>query len=150
MAVDLVSVTALVVSCVAFIVAVADWLQLGREAPWDAQWGEDGVMVLTRRHYWPVWIEALVNFHGGGVSVANDAAAPVRVLTRGSSLVLVFGPGGRGSALEVFYRRASLWQVGRMFLRRPVPPNPYWSAWAMDGSRSWSTPVLFSGMDRSS
>lgn len=149
MTVELVSVTALVVSCVAFLVAVADWLQLGREAPWEVEWGTDGVMVLTRRHYWPVWIEALVNFHGGGVDVSNDAAAPVRAMRRGSSLVLLFGPGGRGSALDVFYRRASLGEVCKMLLGRPTPPNPYYSVGAMDGRHVWSTPVLFSGLDRS-
>lgn len=147
MTAELISLTALVVSCVAFTVAVADWLQLGREAPWEATWGTEGVMVLTRRHYWPVWIEALVNFHGGGVSVANDAAFPAGIMTRGSSVVLVFGRGGRGSAVYVFYRRATVREVLRTRFGRPLP-NPYWSWTTMTGTRSWSTPVLFSGMDR--
>lgn len=44
---DLVVLAALLISCVAFLVAIADWLQLGREAPWEAAWGEDGIVVLT-------------------------------------------------------------------------------------------------------
>ena len=54
---NLISLAALAIACAAFLIAIADWLQLGREAPWEATWGEEGILVLTRRHYWPVWIE---------------------------------------------------------------------------------------------
>lgn len=62
---------------------------------------------------------------------------------------LLFGPGGQGSALDVFYRRASLGEVCKMLLGMSTPPNPYYSVGAMDGRHIWSTPVLFSGLDRS-
>lgn len=141
---DLVALAALLISCVAFLVAIADWIQLGREAPWQAAWGEDGIVVLTRRHYWPVWVEALVNFHGGGINVVNHAAFPAGIMHRNSTLVLHVGHGGRGSAIDVFYRRATLLEVIRYRFGHPLP-NPYWSLAGMDGKHQWSTPVLFAG-----
>ncbi|WP_367404161.1 hypothetical protein, partial [Kocuria marina] len=143
---NLTSLAALAIACVAFLVAVADWLQLGREAPWEATWGEDGILVLTRRHYWPVWIESFLNFHGGGVSVVNDAAAPVSLMSRNSTVVLRIGPGGRGTALNVFYRRATIWELLKKRLGR-LHHNPHWSFTAMSTDHlNWSTPVLFSGL----
>lgn len=142
---DLVALAALLISCAAFLVAIADWLQLGREAPWEAAWGEDGIVVLTRRHYWPVWVEALVNFHGGGITVANGGVGlPVQAMHRNSTLTLHIGPGGRGSAIDVFYRRASLWEVLKIHFRPPLR-NPHWTPDAMTGKHHWSTPVLSSG-----
>lgn len=73
---DVIAFAALLISLVAFVVAIADWLQLGREAPWEVSWGDAGVVVLTRKHYRKVWIEGLSNFHAGEVEVRNDAAFP--------------------------------------------------------------------------
>lgn len=146
---DFISLTALVIACVAFLVAVADWLQLGREAPWEATWGEEGLVVLTRRHYWPVWIEGMLNFHGGGVAVLNDAAFPVGVMTRNSAIAISVGAGGRGTALHVFYRRATIKELVKVKFGR-LHYNPHWSFTAVRTEKlTWSTPVLFSGLPRS-
>lgn len=143
---SLISLAALAIACVAFLVAIADWLQLGREAPWEATWGEDGILVLTRRHYWPVWIEGLLNFHGGAVSVVNGAAFPVALMSRNSTVVLRVSPGGRGTALDVFYRRATVWELVKKRLGR-LHHNPHWSFTTMGTENlSWSTPVIFSGI----
>ena len=120
---NLISLAALAIACAAFLIAIADWLQLGREAPWEATWGEEGILVLTRRHYWPVWIEGFLNFHGGGVSVVNDAAFPVTLMGRNSTVVLRMGAGGRGSALDVFYRRATVWELTKK-TSGASPPQP--------------------------
>ncbi|MDA4827521.1 hypothetical protein QWJ06_04365 [Kocuria rhizophila] len=143
---NLISLAALAIACAAFLIAIADWLQLGREAPWEATWGEEGILVLTRRHYWPVWIEGFLNFHGGGVSVVNDAAFPVTLMGRNSTVVLRMGAGGRGSALDVFYRRATVWELTKKRLGH-LHHNPHWSFTTMSTEKlSWSTPVLFSGI----
>lgn len=166
---DFVSLVALMVSLVAFIVAVADWLQLGREEPWVPTWTGKGTCILKRQHYWPVWIEGFLNFRGGQVSTINDAAFPAQLLYRNQSVVIEVNPTILGTVLHVFYRRATIGELSRRHLfhlcmrithrpdvvagprfkrlydlayRRLNVQNHHWSFNAMSGKKAWLTPIV--------
>lgn len=163
---DFVAGASLFVSLVAFLIAILDWLQIGREEPWQVQWTSNGGFILKRQHYWPVWIQNIHNFHGGQVNVLNDAAFIPWPVKRNAETLLRVNPVSEGTFITVCYRRLSCTELLRMQaaglleqiprhnmsrfngkirkIQNSIRPNPgvYWNQAELIGKKSWSTPVL--------
>jgi hypothetical protein len=166
---ELLAFSALLVSLVAFMVAVADWLQIGREEAWAPTWAGKGTCILKRQHYWPVWTEGFLDFHGGQVSTVNDAGFPAQLVHRNESVVVQVSPTVLGTVLHVFARRATIEELVRQRLfrlcmrttqRSDVDAGPrfnwlynfadrhlnvqnrHWSFDAVSGKKAWPTPIV--------
>lgn len=163
---DFVAGASLFVSLVAFLIAILDWLQIGREDPWQIQWTANGGFILKRQHYWPVWIQNIHNFHGGQVNVLNDAAFIPWPIKRNAETLLRVNPVSEGTFITVCYRRLSCTELLRIHtaslleqiprhnmsrfdfkirrIQNSIRPNPgvYWDRAELIGKKSWSTPVL--------
>ncbi len=166
---DFVAGASLFVSLVAFLIAILDWLQIGREEPWQIQWTVNGGFILKRQHYWPVWIQNIHNFHGGQVNILNDAASIPWPVKRNAETLLRVDPVSEGTFITVCYRRLSCAELLRVQaasllellprqntsgfdfkvrkIQNSIRPNPgiYWDRTELTGRKNWSTPVLAIG-----
>lgn len=113
---NLISVISLFVALTAFIISILDWLQIGREEPWEIQWSSGGYFVLKRLGYWPVVVQNIHNFHGGMVTVHNDSGFIPGVMGRNSRQLVEVDPVIPGTFIFVLYRRVGLFEFLKNFL----------------------------------
>lgn len=127
-------------------VAINDWKQVGREAPWNLTKLHDNFWLLERVHHDPaVIVTTDVSPHcsGSGMGFMNPSGMPLAVFRRTDKIVMNIPATNPGTDLVLYYREFTE--------DEPVPTrNEHFFgdfAWsdegiaAREGTKSWSTPL---------